>query len=445
MTRALNPDEVFEAAKPAVVMVEADNSVTWSVPFPEITPPKQKQLQDRLVAMVLAGQVANTDRAIGAAEVRLLTDNPAAWFSVGTRRHEQTDTVFAVGSGFFVTEDGYLLTNDHVVETSDEEVKKLLLGELDQESRDPQALQQFRDDMSRNLGATVTDQQAAKLFQWLLSVSKSDVRLTSVKPTFRIGFGSMSVQDVRAHGVPVELLAHGAAIPDRDVAVMKASGGPYVSVAVAPSAPARDAAADVVGYPCRCADEAALDPGRPLSPVLTHGTFQERLLMPTGWTALGTDAHIEHGNSGGPVFDGSGRVVGLATFVDSATNVGQRSFAVPMDVARQFTGQARVRPAQGAQGQQYAQAVAEFRQQHYRAALPLFQRVGAATRHNPYAQKYATDSLNAIAAGRDRTPPPIAGAVPYLLAAAYLVATLGALVAGLALLVRHRRRRRAFQ
>jgi predicted Zn-dependent protease len=125
--------------------------------------------------------------------------------------------------------------------------------------------------------------------------------------------------------------------------------------------------------------------------------------------------------------------------------VGQRSFAVPMDVARQFTGQARVRPAQGAQGQQYAQAVAEFRQQHYRAALPLFQRVGAATRHNPYAQKYATDSLNAIAAGRDRTPPPIAGAVPYLLAAAYLVATLGALVAGLALLVRHRRRRRALQ
>ena len=173
------------------------------------------------------------------------------------------------------------------------------------------------------------------------------------------------MQDVRARGLPVQLVAHGAAIPDRDVAVLKAGGGPYVSVALAPSTPARDAAADVVGYPCRCADEVALDPRRPLSPVLTHGTFQERLVMPSGWTAIGTDAHIEHGNSGGPVFDGAGLVVGLATFVDSATNVGQRSFAVPMDVARQFTGQARVRPAQGRLGQQYAEAVAEFRQQRF--------------------------------------------------------------------------------
>jgi len=235
----------------------------------------------------------------------------------------------------------------------------------------------------------------------------------------------------------VQLMAHGQSTPGRDVAVLKASGGPFVSLATAALTPAPGATLAVIGYPCRCGNGSKFDPTKILTPVLTSGAAREQVAMPDGWNALGTDAPIEHGNSGGPVLGDDARVVGLATFSDTAAAGTPRSFAVPMAVANQFTVQARVRPAQGSLGQRYSQAMSEFRQDHFRAALPLFQQVAAAAVHDPYASQYARLSQAEIANGRDQTPTFTA---PPLVAVAVYVG-----VTGLAVLVGvlvYRRRRR---
>ncbi|HSR22373.1 MAG TPA: hypothetical protein VLW53_02400, partial [Candidatus Eisenbacteria bacterium] len=72
--------ELFEDAKPAVVLVEAASTVTWSVPQPVLTPQRAEQLRNQVVAMVQAGRVPNTEAEIGQAGVRLLVGEPAAWF-----------------------------------------------------------------------------------------------------------------------------------------------------------------------------------------------------------------------------------------------------------------------------------------------------------------------------------------------------------------------------
>jgi S1-C subfamily serine protease len=64
--------------------------------------------------------------------------------------------------------------------------------------------------------------------------------------------------------------------------------------------------------------------------------------------AIQTDAAINHGNSGGPLFDAAGRVIGINAQIDSTGTGGQGvGFAVPIDAARRSlrqilaSGQAR--------------------------------------------------------------------------------------------------------
>lgn len=448
-SRDLPATQVFEAAKPAVVIVETAATVTWSVPQPEFDQSKQGQLTDRLTSLVRSGSAAPSEAALNQAALQILTDDPGAWFSLSGPRLQSTDTDYFTGSGFFITEDGYLLTNAHVVQVSDDEIKRQLVADVGRQTAGQGFLQSVRDSLAKAYRTPVSEAQAQKVASWFASVYASNLNVVSVTPRYRIAFGSHSPKDVDDHGLPIRLVTRGDPAPGKDVAVLKAEGGRFSTLPLAPRTPPRGAHLDVVGYPCGCQSEVDYDLNRALLPMLTEGSVQNELLMPAGWRATGTDAAMQHGNSGGPVLDSSGQVVGLATFREvGVTGLLASNFVVPVDVAREFTGQAGVRPAQGPLGLKYGQAIAEFDQRHYRAALPLFEQVARADPQNPYVQQYVEQAQSAIAGGRDRTPPPTPGYLTWLsayglhvvLAAWLLLGVLGALLVAMRLPRRARKR-----
>ncbi len=190
-----------------------------------------------------------------------------------------TDSGYSLGSGFIVSSDGYVVTNDHVVE-----------GQSGQ--------------------TTVTFNDATSVAAKLVGVDQeSDIAVLKLDKT-----GLPAVQFGDSDQVAV--------------------GDPVLAIG-SPLALANTVTAGIVSALDRTIE--ADEPGGPTR----------------YYAAIQTDAAVNHGNSGGPLLDGAGRVIGvnaviksLASNSDEAGNIGL-AFAIPINQAKRVaqdiidTGHAR--------------------------------------------------------------------------------------------------------
>jgi serine protease Do len=119
--------------------------------------------------------------------------------------------------------------------------------------------------------------------------------------------------------------------PSVDVAVVRVTGSEL------PVAPLADSDALLVG-------QTAIAIGNPLGleRTVTRGVISAIDRSPRGFGLDGliqTDAAISPGNSGGPLLDSRGRVIGINTAVISAPGASGLGFAVPINLARDIAEQ----------------------------------------------------------------------------------------------------------
>jgi serine protease Do len=433
--KPLTSRRLFEQSRPGVQLITVEFSAGLGMPEPIVTAANARALQTMAADRIRRGEIPATQAAARGAIVEEMAREPFRWFTASSKVHRTKVKLTATGSGFSITPDGYIITSAHVVAQKDDDIKTALLA---QELRDE------RDDFVANVRAEgLTQTQATKflaaIVQWATRMATFTNFQRSIAVLGSTGSGSTSSSKRRA----ATLVDAGEQFPGKDVALIKVAARNMATVPLGDdTALSTGDRLFVLGFPGPATFNPTLSKASQREPTLTQGVLSAKKVN-GGYTVLQTDAGMTHGNSGGPVLDEQGKMVGVATAgsVDPKTGheLSGPNFAVPASIVNELLHKAHVSAAEGEAGRAYRQALDAIDRQWYERSLPLLDRVKALDPGHPLVAKLIKDSQTAIDQGRDRTPVEILG-LPVLVVASVAGVAVVVLVGFGVLVLRSRRR-----
>jgi S1-C subfamily serine protease len=298
------------------------------------------------------------------------------------------------GTGFIVSPDGYVVTNAHVVFTG-ENLQQMLLQRLAGEFRQ-ELLAEARS--YYNIPQEAQEQITEILFTKVLNYFLQEGQITGAKKDVLVlnGVGSPG-ENLRVRAWPANIRKEGAVVVDvsgqqtwgRDVAIVKVEREnlPTVTLGDADGVEVGEEVF-IIGYPGFRLEQ-FFSPDETLEPTVTQGVVSAKRTLATGIETIQTDAAINGGNSGGPVYNMDGEVIGIATF-GAGPEVGIEAikFALPIDLAVGFLRELNVENTSGEMDQKYEQALEAYWSGDCGTATDLLEDVKALYPGHPYAQEY---------------------------------------------------------
>lgn len=437
--KPMAPRHLFDEARPGVELITAEFTGKLSVPAPQVTAANQRALQLRVVEKIKRGEIPANETSARNAVIKEIVRDPLRWYTASDRVQRMDLKVLAIGSGFSISANGYIVTNAHVVAPASDALKATFLRERSGDS--------LQDSIQSMVTGGIPQSLATRLLEASLRWATKNSKLTNFKRRLETVTSSGSGGTVYSvkHGRPAKLVTAGREIPGKDVAVIKVDATNMATVPLGDDTTLSTGdRLFVLGFPGPATFSPVLSKESEKEPTLTQGVLSAKKTASEGFPVLQTDATMTHGNSGGPVFDEHGEVVGVATFgsVDPQTGreVAGLNFAVPVSVVNELLSKAKVKPVEGVATEKYRSGLDAFDRHWYKRALPLFKEVKRLDPAHPTVDKLIKDSEKAIAQGRDQTPREILG-LPLKFFAA-LVVGLFAVVVMVTVLARRRRRRR---
>jgi serine protease Do len=362
--------------KPGVVLVQT----VWTadLTFYEFSFNNQleKDLTKTITNMIKKGTIPNTEQAMYSTMVQLIIKHMHEYaFATGNVSSEQVSTA-GVGTGFIVTPDGYLITNAHVVATDE---KKLYLdfAMTSLQNYAVEGTNSFASEM-RKSGYEMSQEEIDGLMNAFFNLIATYIEIDNLQTSYKAFLGNVTPgSDVSAKGVGLDLRKMGTPIPGKDVAVLKLDKTNLPTVTLGDDSKLRTGdKVYAMGYPAVATLNDALNVSKAIQePTLTGGIISARKEMAGGWNILQTDAAIHGGNSGGPLFNEAGEVIGINTFgmldPNNGAQVAGMNFAVPISVATQFLHEINVTPTESQFTTQYKKAITLFQEKKYDEALDI--------------------------------------------------------------------------
>lgn len=230
------------------------------------------------------------------------------------------------GSGFIVDPEGYIVTNGHV-----------LLSFLDRDIQNDQYL--------RKLILKKAAEEANLGVEYVVSHGKL---LTGSKRRILVQFGTavrgFDIPDKTT--IPARMVGDPSPANEKDIAIIKIDQKDRQALELGRSETAKIAEKIyVTGYPGAVVEHPLLDKKDGLEPTVTAGIVSGRVKTKDGSPCIQTDAAITHGNSGGPVVNERGSVIGIATFgsIGKKGEVPGFNFLRPSELVEEFVVEKGVR------------------------------------------------------------------------------------------------------
>jgi serine protease Do len=400
----LSQGMIADLAKPAVVQVFTEYVATVSAPDWGRDP---DLLQQDLEILADEGNFDLDDEQAVAEWGNALFFSDPSKYIVPVEVVRTTQAVYsALGSGFIVTPDGYIVTNAHVVSPPQQELQDTLVGN---------AIDNF---IVEDLQIVFPNFDLEKGFFTEQEMAVAE----AIRAFYLNNMGMMSMGDTQSsifavsrfaipgvveseRGVPAEIIpsATGEAIPGKDVAVIKIEGSNLPTVPLGDEATLQSLDRIIaIGFPGAILASGII-PQQGQEPSVTSGEFSGFQTTIESWRAIQVQTPISGGNSGGPAIDSSGRVVGIATFGITDPVTGQptqsHNFLVPVSIVKDFLNRANIVPSEGTFTQMYRQALIHYSAGRYNEAIDILQQVNNLAPNNPYVTDYLSRSQSQLASG----------------------------------------------
>jgi serine protease Do len=401
----LTPVQIAERNKPGTVMVQSTFKGTVTAIQPEFDQPAMEQLALDVKQQLEAEGKFTTD-LFWNVYIRTFCASVDKYMRQGTETVTRDLDITMMGSGFIITPDGYVITNAHVVDENDDDTKKNFVQQAFQE-----ILEKDVADLEKTMGRKMTEDEAKALTDadsWYFSQS---LQIGDISKAFSVVFGiSGDKGRIVPQVIPAKLVMQGKPIPGKDVAILKLQGKhtyPTIRIGDDQSMRVGDQVY-VLGYPAVATFHPLISEESVSEASLTRGLVSAKKNMKDGWEVLQIDAAITHGNSGGPVMNDQGEVIGLATFGSIDQQRGQEvqgmNFIVPATIVEEFIRKADIDPKMSDISLTYEEGMDLYDKARYKKALEKFEEVKDMNGSFPFIDKFIADTQKKIDKGLDKEP-----------------------------------------
>jgi serine protease Do len=293
------------------------------------------------------------------------------------------------GSGFFISSNGYIATNAHVTQMwhdGEDKAKETLVTRFILAvgrafyNIDPRSMTRAQYDYIRN---HITALNNFNMYHLVVIPDGSTFPFED-KPS---GYGAPTGESESA----------------KDVAVVKieVKNAPVLIFGDSDTVKVSDSDT-VIGYP-GVADmgefKNILSPKAQLEATFTYGHISANKSAASGASVLQTDANIDHGNSGGPVLNAKGEVIGLATFGKDS----QHSFVVTSNTVKEFVSAVGVKNELGLTDKLYREGLDLYWQSRFQDAKPKLEQVKRLFPQHSEVERLLQTSEQAIIDGKDKS------------------------------------------